>query len=74
MLPGLLIGREKGFKVGHAPVLSCAAAALKSAEMWAQMHAYCGIEPSRGPSFALASDQAKRDFRTLVAKGAGALS
>lgn len=73
VLPGLLIGGEKGFKVGHAPVVNCAAVALKSAEMWVQLRAFSDLEPSRGPSFALATDQAKRDFRTLVAKGAGAL-
>jgi len=73
VLPGLLVGREKGFTVGHAPVLSCASVPLKTAEMWVQLQAHSGIEPSRGPSFALATDQAKRDFRTLVAKGAGAL-
>ncbi|MCY4239540.1 MAG: aspartate/glutamate racemase family protein [Rhodospirillaceae bacterium] len=73
VLPGLLIAGEKGFRVGRAPVLSCTAVALKSAEMWGQLHACSGIEPSRGPSFALATDQSKSDFRTLVAKGAGAL-
>src|SRR5579859_4559196 len=32
VLPGLLIGREYGFKVAHAPVINCAAVALKSSE------------------------------------------
>lgn len=73
VLPGLLIGREKGFKVGHAPAVSCAAVALKSAEMWVQLRAFSDLEPSRGPSFALANDRTKRDFRTLVGKGAGAM-
>ncbi len=67
VLPGLLIGSERGFTVGHAPVINCAAVALKSAEMWAQLHAQTGIEPSRGPSFRLAGEQAKADFLGLLA-------
>ena len=68
VLPGLLVCGERGFKVGHAPVVNCAAVALKSAEMWVQLHRLNGTEPSRGPSFALASDRAKADFRALVRK------
>src|SRR5436190_6212590 len=68
VLPGLLVCGERGFKVGHAPVVNCAAMALKSAEMWVQLHRLNGTEPSRGPSFALASDRARNDFRALVRK------
>lgn len=74
VLPGLLIAGEYGFKVDHAPVINCAAVALKSAEMWVQLRALSGIEPSRGPSFALANDRAKRDFRQLVAGGISSIS
>jgi hypothetical protein len=68
VLPGLLIGREHGLKIGHAPVVNCAAVALKSAEMWVQLRRLNGTEPSRGPSFKRASDQARRDFRGLLAR------
>ncbi|WP_186399383.1 aspartate/glutamate racemase family protein [Stappia sp. P2PMeth1] len=74
VLPGLLIGGERDFKIGHAPVLNCAAVALKSAEMWGQLRALSGIEPSRGPSFRLAGDRARHDFRQLVAQGTPARS
>ncbi len=73
VLPGLLIGGERDFKVGHAPVVNCAAVALKSAEMWVQLRALSGLEPSRGPSFALAPERAKSDFRRMVAHGASSL-
>jgi Asp/Glu/hydantoin racemase len=73
VLPGLLVGGEKGFKVGSAPVVNCAAVALKSAEMWVQLHAFSDLEPNRGPCFGLANERAKRDFRTLIARGAPAL-
>jgi allantoin racemase len=69
VLPGLLISSEYGLTVGHAPVVNCAAVALKSAEMWVQLRKLNGTEPSRGPSFALASKQARDDFRALVASG-----
>jgi Asp/Glu/hydantoin racemase len=68
VLPGLLVCHERGFKVGHAPVVNCAAVALKSAEMWVQLHRLNGTEPSRGPSFALANARAKQDFRALLAR------
>ncbi|MEJ2624258.1 MAG: aspartate/glutamate racemase family protein [Pseudolabrys sp.] len=67
VLPGLLISSEFGLKVGHAPVVSCAAVALKSAEMWVQLRQLNGIEPSRGPSFRLAGQQAKQDFLDMLA-------
>jgi allantoin racemase len=69
VLPGLLIGGEPGFTVGHAPVVNCAAVALKSAEMWVQLRALSGLEPSRGPSFKLANERAKADFRQTAAHG-----
>lgn len=68
VLPGLLVCDERSFKIGHAPVINCAAVALKSAEMWVQLHRLNGTEPSRGPSFALAPDRAKADFRALLAR------
>jgi Asp/Glu/hydantoin racemase len=69
ILPGLLLCRERGLTVGHAPVVNCASVALKSAEMAIALHRLDGIEPSRGPSFALAPRRAIEDFRRLVAKG-----
>jgi Asp/Glu/hydantoin racemase len=71
VLPGLLLAREHGLVVGHAPVVNCAAVALKSAEMWVGLHRLNGIEPSRGPSFALAPKRAIEDFRSFVARGLG---
>jgi len=70
VLPGLLIGREHGLKVGHAPVVNCAAVALKNAEMWVQLRRLNGTEPSRGPSFKRASELARKDFRALLARNA----
>jgi Asp/Glu/hydantoin racemase len=69
VLPGLLLSRERGLTVGHAPVVNCAAVALKSAEMWVALHQSSAIEPSRGPSFALAPPRAVEDFRGFVARG-----
>ncbi len=62
VLPGLLIASEHGFKIGHAPVVNCAAVALKSAEMWVQLQRLNGTEPSRGPSFALANGAGRAGF------------
>jgi Asp/Glu/hydantoin racemase len=69
VLPGLLMAREKGLTVGHAPVLDCGAAALKTAEMWTTLYRANGLEASRGPSFARAPERAIRDFRDFVARG-----
>lgn len=69
VLPGLLVCEEFGFKIGHAPVVNTAAATLKSAEMAVRLHQLNGTEPSRGPSFGLAPQQAIDDFRNFVAKG-----
>lgn len=68
VLPGLLICEEHSFKIGHAPIVNCAAVALKSAEMWVQLRRLNGLEPSRGPSFALAGETARQDFKSLLAK------
>lgn len=72
VLPGLLVGGEHGFRVGCAPVVNTAAVALKSAEMAVRLHQLNGVEASRGPCYALASEQAISDFRELVANGRGA--
>ena len=69
LLPGLLLAREKGFCVGHAPVVNPAALALKTAELWVFLHQRDGIGASRGPSFALAPDRAVQDFQALVKGG-----
>jgi allantoin racemase len=69
VLPAALLCREHGLKVKHAPVVNCGAVALKSAEMWVEMHRISGVEPSRGPSFALATESAVKDFRNFVARG-----
>jgi Asp/Glu/hydantoin racemase len=68
VLPGLLLARERGFVVDGAPVVNCAAVALKAAEMGISLHRLNGIEPSRGPSFALAPPRAVEDFRSFVAR------
>jgi allantoin racemase len=69
VLAGLLISSESGLKVMHAPVINCAAVALKSAEMWVQLRRLNGLEPSRGPSFKLAPERARADYRSLVTNG-----
>ncbi|QKJ94463.1 aspartate/glutamate racemase family protein [Agrobacterium pusense] len=71
VLPGLLLGRERGLRVGHAPIISCAAVAMKSIEMQVKLRALNGIEPSRGPSFAKANRQAIEDFQTTMLNGRG---
>ena len=69
VLPSLLLCRKRGYKVAHAPVVNCASVALKAAEMAIALHRLEGLEPSRGPSFALAPERAITDFRHFVAKG-----
>lgn len=69
VLPGLLLGGEFGLTVGRAAVVNCASVTLKTAEMWVRLRALDGLEPSRGPSFALAPDRARADFRAFVAGG-----
>jgi Asp/Glu/hydantoin racemase len=71
ILPALLLCGERGYRIGHAPVVNSAAVALKAAEMMVALHRLDGIEPSRGPSFALAPERAVADFRSFVARGRG---
>jgi hypothetical protein len=68
-LPGLLLRSERGLTIGHAPVVNCVAAGLASAELWVRLHDATGLEPSRGPSFALAPRGAVEDFRAFVREG-----
>ncbi|MFN4098262.1 MAG: aspartate/glutamate racemase family protein [Pararhodobacter sp.] len=69
VLPGLLIGGEFGLRVGHAPVVNCAAVTLMQAEMQIRLARLDGLEPARGSFCARAPAQALADFRALVAKG-----
>lgn len=69
VLPGLLIGGEYGLKVGHAPVVNCAAVALMQAEMQVRLHRLNGLEPAGGAFCARAPQQAIDDFRALVTGG-----
>lgn len=69
VLPGLLLTREHGLTIGHAPVVSCASVPLKCAEVAVKLKALNGLGPSRGPSFALAPKRAVDDFRAFVARG-----
>jgi Asp/Glu/hydantoin racemase len=69
VLPALMLCSQRGYKVGHAPVVNCASVALKAAEMAVALHRLEGLEPSRGPSFALAPERAIADFRHFVARG-----
>jgi len=66
VLPGLLVASERGYRIGCAPVVNCASVALKAAEMWGQLRALDGLEPSRGPAFALAPERAKADFQAML--------
>ncbi|QOZ52506.1 aspartate/glutamate racemase family protein [Bradyrhizobium sp. CCBAU 53338] len=69
VLPGLLIAGEHKCRIERAPVLNCASVALKTAEMWAQLHRIDGVEAGRGPSFRLPSQQARDQFRGLLEDG-----
>ncbi len=73
VLPGLLLGSEHGLRVGHAPVVNCAAVGLMQAEMQVRLHRLNGLEVARGPCNALAPTQAIEDFRTLARGGRDAL-
>jgi allantoin racemase len=66
VLPGLLVASERGYRIGHAPVVNCASVTLKSAEMWGQLRSLDGLEPSRGPAFALATARAKADYQNML--------
>ena len=65
-LPALLFAREQGLCVGHAPVVNTVAVALKATEMAIRIQRLTGIQPSRGPSFALAPNVALGDFRAFA--------
>lgn len=70
-LPGLLLAREHGLTIGHAPIVNCVAVTLKLAEAAVRISAITGLGPSRGPSFALAPAGSVADFRAFVAHGRG---
>lgn len=74
VLPGLLIGGEHGLRIGHAPVVNCAAVALMQAETLVRLHRLNGLEPAGGPFCARAPAQAIEDFRRFVAEGRGPAS
>ena len=71
VLPGLLLGSEPGLRIGHAPVVNCAAVALMQAEMMVRLHRLNGLEVARGGFCAQAPAQAVADFRALVRDGRG---
>src|SRR5262249_49936133 len=62
-LGALLFAGEHGLCVGHAPVVNSVAVGLKTGEMAVRLARLTGLGPSRGPSFALAPEQAIDDFR-----------
>ena len=68
-LPALLLAGERGLTVGHAPVVNSVAVALKQTEVAVKLREQTGLGPSRGPSFAPASQVAIDDFRRFVARG-----
>jgi allantoin racemase len=70
-LAGLLLARETGMIVGHAPVLNCVAVALKLSEAAVRLSRLTGLAASRGPAFPLAPARAVADFRAFVAHGRG---
>ncbi|HEY1370533.1 MAG TPA: aspartate/glutamate racemase family protein [Gaiellaceae bacterium] len=65
-LPALLLAREHGLELGGAPVVNAVAVTLKATEMAVRLARLTGLGPSRGPSFALAPEQAREDFRRLA--------
>ena len=69
VLPGLLLTKERGMTVGHAPIVSCASVPLLCAEVAVKLHQLNGLEPSRGPSFRKAPERALADFQALVREG-----
>ena len=69
VLPGLLIAGEYELRIGHAPVVNCAAVALMQAETLVRLARLDGLAPAGGPHCARAPDQAMADFRALVARG-----
>ena len=71
VLPGLLVSKEFGLRIGHAPVVNCAAVTLMQAEMQVRLRALNGLEPAAGGFCARAPEQAVADFRALAARGVG---
>lgn len=71
VLPGLLVSAEFGLRIGHAPVVNCAAVALMQAEMQVRLRQLNGLEPAGGGFCARAPAQAVADFKALAAKGVG---
>ena len=67
--PALLLAREKGLTIGHAPVVNNVAVTLKLTEVAAKLRELTGLTASRGPSFALAPPQSVEDFRRLMKRG-----
>jgi Asp/Glu/hydantoin racemase len=65
-LPALLLAREYGLSIEGAPVVNSVAVTLKATEMAVRLARLTGLGPSRGPSFALAPDEALEDFRRLM--------
>jgi hypothetical protein len=65
----LLTAHERDFRVGHAPVLNVIAVALKCAEVAVDLRILNGLDPSRGPSFALPAAEALDEYRRFVAHG-----
>jgi Asp/Glu/hydantoin racemase len=70
-LPALLFADERAMHVGHAPVVNPVAVGLKATEMAIRLERLTGVQPSRGPSFALAPQIAIDDFRDLARRPRG---
>jgi Asp/Glu/hydantoin racemase len=71
VLPGLLVSAETGLRIGHAPVVNCAAVTLMQAEMQVRLRRLNGLEPAGGAYCSRASEVAVADFRALAARGRG---
>lgn len=69
VLPGLLVSETRGLRIGHAPVVNCAAVALMQAEMQVRLWRLNGLEPAGGPYCQRAPEVAVADFRALMAQG-----
>lgn len=74
VLPGLLLGSEHGLRIGHAPVVNCAAVTLMQAETMVRLHRLSGLDVARGSFCSFAPEVAIADFRKLVREGRGAPS
>lgn len=69
VLPGLLVSSEFGLRIGHAPVVNCAAVTLMQAELQVRLRKLNGLEVAGGSFCARAPEQAIADFRALANKG-----